>query len=86
MNSLLTTVTPRLSLKGCSHAIGGVGTGPLPRAMTFPPAASGWCRRPRGFRMTIKGGEVTYEGGEATGAMPGRLIRGPQGAPRAVAG
>lgn len=31
-----------------------------------------------GYRMTIKRGEVTYRDGEATGAMPGRLIRGGQ--------
>ena len=31
-----------------------------------------------GYRMTIKAGEPTFENGEATGAMPGRLIRGPQ--------
>ena len=31
-----------------------------------------------GYRYTICSGEVTYEDGEATGAMPGRLIRGPQ--------
>lgn len=37
-------------------------------------------QRAEGYRMTIKGGEVTYEGGEATGALPGRLIRGPQAA------
>ncbi len=33
-----------------------------------------------GYRYTVCGGEVTYENGEPTGAMPGRLIRGPQGA------
>ncbi len=36
-----------------------------------------------GYRMTIKSGEVTYENGEATGAMPGRLLRGNQAAPAA---
>ena len=33
-----------------------------------------------GYRMTIKAGEPTFENGEATGAMPGHLIRGPQSA------
>jgi len=29
-----------------------------------------------GYRATIVAGEVTFENGEATGAMPGRLVRG----------
>ncbi|MCZ6619854.1 MAG: amidohydrolase family protein, partial [Gammaproteobacteria bacterium] len=35
----------------------------------------------QGYRMTIKSGEVTYECGEHTGLMPGRLVRGCQSAP-----
>jgi len=31
-----------------------------------------------GYRFTIKSGEITYENGEPTGALPGRLVRGPQ--------
>ncbi len=34
-----------------------------------------------GYRYTIKSGEVTYEGGKPTGALPGTLVRGPQAAP-----
>jgi N-acyl-D-amino-acid deacylase len=34
-----------------------------------------------GYRYTIQSGQVTYEDGRATGALPGRLIRGPQPAP-----
>jgi len=34
-----------------------------------------------GYRMTIVAGEVTWEDGEHTGALPGTLIRGPQAAP-----
>ena len=37
-----------------------------------------------GYRMTIKSGEVTYELGEHTGAMPGRLVRGCKSAPNAT--
>lgn len=37
-----------------------------------------------GIEMTIKAGEVIYEHGEATGALPGRLIRGSQQAPASV--
>jgi N-acyl-D-aspartate/D-glutamate deacylase len=35
-------------------------------------------QRVDGYRYTVQGGEVTYEDGEPTGALPGRLIRGPQ--------
>ena len=34
-----------------------------------------------GYDYTICSGEVIFESGNATGAMPGRLIRGPQKAP-----
>ncbi len=34
-----------------------------------------------GYRATICSGEVIYRDGEATGALPGRLIRGAQPAP-----
>ncbi len=36
-------------------------------------------QKARGYTATIKSGEVTFEGGEHTGALPGRLVRG--GAP-----
>ena len=32
-----------------------------------------------GYRYTIQSGQVTYEAGTPTGALPGHLIRGPQG-------
>ncbi|ANK82626.1 MAG: amidohydrolase [Rhizobiales bacterium NRL2] len=38
-------------------------------------------QRAEGFRAIVNGGEVTFENGEATGAMPGRLVRGGQAAP-----
>ena len=31
-----------------------------------------------GYLKTIVNGEVTYEDGVATGALPGKVIRGPQ--------
>lgn len=34
-----------------------------------------------GYEATIVSGEITYRGGQATGALPGRLVRGAQGAP-----
>jgi N-acyl-D-aspartate/D-glutamate deacylase len=35
-------------------------------------------QRARGYRATVKRGTVTFENGEPTGALPGRLVRGPQ--------
>jgi N-acyl-D-amino-acid deacylase len=35
-------------------------------------------QRADGYRMTICSGEVIFENGEPTGAMPGKLVRGPQ--------
>ncbi|MDX1649624.1 MAG: D-aminoacylase, partial [Myxococcota bacterium] len=34
-----------------------------------------------GYRATVKRGRVTAEDGEPTGALPGRVIRGPQAGP-----
>ncbi len=36
-----------------------------------------------GYRYTVCSGEVTYEDGKPTGALPGKLVRGPQQAPTA---
>jgi N-acyl-D-amino-acid deacylase len=36
-----------------------------------------------GYRYTVVSGEVIYEDGKPTGALPGKLIRGPQAAPEA---
>jgi N-acyl-D-aspartate/D-glutamate deacylase len=33
-------------------------------------------QRAHGYLATICAGEVTYENGQPTGAMPGRLLRG----------
>lgn len=38
-------------------------------------------QKAEGYRLTINSGLVTYENGEATGELPGRLIRGGQAAP-----
>jgi N-acyl-D-aspartate/D-glutamate deacylase len=38
-------------------------------------------QRADGYLSSITAGEVTYENGKHTGALPGRLIRGPQPAP-----
>ena len=39
-----------------------------------------------GYVATVAAGQVTYEHGEATGPLPGRLIRGPQPAPASAGG
>jgi N-acyl-D-aspartate/D-glutamate deacylase len=36
-----------------------------------------------GYRYTIKRGGITYEDGQPTGALPGKLVRGPQASPEA---
>jgi len=38
-------------------------------------------QRVRGYRATVKRGTVTWEDGEPTRALPGRLVRGPQPPP-----
>ena len=35
-------------------------------------------QRATGYAVTVQSGAVTFENGEPTGAMPGRLVRGPQ--------
>jgi N-acyl-D-aspartate/D-glutamate deacylase len=54
---------------------------PAPR-MTFDLPAGGkrLLQKAEGYRATVLSGIVTYRGGEATGALPGRLVRGPQAA------
>jgi N-acyl-D-aspartate/D-glutamate deacylase len=42
-------------------------------------------QRAEGYRATIVAGQVTYRDGEPTGALPGRLLRGAQPAPAAMA-
>lgn len=42
----------------------------------LPAAGQRLIQRAAGYRATILAGEVTFEHGESTGALPGRLIRG----------
>jgi N-acyl-D-aspartate/D-glutamate deacylase len=42
-------------------------------------------QRARGYVATLVAGQVTYRDGEPTGALPGRLVRGAQDAPVALA-
>ena len=74
---------PRARLPGRRqrHRLRALGPGGPRSATTFPPAASGSSNRPTATSATIVAGEVTYEHGEPTGPLPGRLVRGPQPAP-----
>jgi N-acyl-D-aspartate/D-glutamate deacylase len=36
----------------------------------------------KGYEATIMSGEITYRDGQPTGALPGKLVRGPQAAPK----
>jgi N-acyl-D-aspartate/D-glutamate deacylase len=49
-------------------------------AHDLPAGGKRLLQKARGYRATIKRGVVTYRDGEATGALPGRLLRGPQAA------
>jgi N-acyl-D-aspartate/D-glutamate deacylase len=42
-------------------------------------------QRADGYVATIVSGTVTYRNGQATGALPGRLVRGQQVSPQAAA-
>ncbi|WP_199554673.1 N-acyl-D-amino-acid deacylase family protein [Sandaracinobacteroides hominis] len=53
---------------------------PPPQMVRDLPAGGGrLLQRPRGIEMTVCAGTVTFEQGEATGALPGRLLRGAKG-------
>jgi N-acyl-D-amino-acid deacylase len=47
----------------------------------LPAAAKRLIQKVDGYRYTICSGEVIYENGEPTGALPGKLVRGRQAAP-----
>ncbi|MDA3040359.1 MAG: amidohydrolase family protein [Actinomycetota bacterium] len=48
-------------------------------AYDLPAGGRRLIQRAEGYRATIKRGQVIYRDGQATGLMPGQLIRGPQG-------
>lgn len=49
-------------------------------AYDLPAGGKRLLQRARGYRHTFVAGIETYRDGEATGALPGRLVRGPQSA------
>src|SRR5262249_36353419 len=46
-------------------------------ARDLPSAGKRLLERPDGYDATLAGGVVTYRHGEATGFLPGRVLRGP---------
>jgi N-acyl-D-aspartate/D-glutamate deacylase len=54
-------------------------------AYDLPAGGRRLVQRAEGYVATIVAGQVTYRDGEPTGALPGRLLRGSQAAPRAMA-
>ena len=55
-----------------------LGIGHPEIAYDLPAGGKRLLQRATGYRTTIQSGEVTFENGEPTGALPGQLIRGPQ--------
>ena len=47
-------------------------------AFDLPAGGKRLLQRATGYTATIVSGAVTYRNGEATGALPGKLVRGPQ--------
>jgi N-acyl-D-aspartate/D-glutamate deacylase len=54
-------------------------------AYDLPSGGRRLLQRASGYSATLVAGEVTYRDGEATGALPGRLVRGARRAPMAMA-
>ncbi len=50
-------------------------------AFDLPAGGKRLLQKAVGYVMTIKNGEVTFRNGTMTGALPGTLVRGPQGRP-----
>jgi N-acyl-D-aspartate/D-glutamate deacylase len=50
-------------------------------AYDLPAGGRRLLQRARGYVATVVAGEITYRDGEATSALPGRLVRGPQAQP-----
>jgi N-acyl-D-aspartate/D-glutamate deacylase len=50
-------------------------------AFDLPAGGKRLMQKASGYTATIVSGEVIYRGGEATSALPGRLVRGPQPGP-----
>ena len=54
-------------------------------AYDLPAGSKRFLQRARGYVATMVGGELTYRDGAATGALPGKLVRGERAAAPAMA-
>jgi N-acyl-D-aspartate/D-glutamate deacylase len=54
-------------------------------AFDLPAGGKRLLQRAQGYRATVKAGAITFRDGVATGARPGRVLRGPQRSPMALA-
>jgi N-acyl-D-amino-acid deacylase len=54
----------------------GLELGPPEIVRDLPAGGARLLQRPRGYRWTVKSGVPTFERGEWTGELPGRLVRG----------
>jgi N-acyl-D-aspartate/D-glutamate deacylase len=54
-------------------------------AYDLPAGGRRLVQRADGYVATVVAGQITYRDGEPTGALPGRLVRGAQGAPMRLA-
>jgi N-acyl-D-aspartate/D-glutamate deacylase len=59
-----------------------LGIAPPEIVHDLPAGGKRLLQRAHGYRMTVQTGEVTFEDGESTGALPGRLVRGAQPGPK----
>jgi len=59
--------------------LGALALPPPEPVYDLPAGGMRLIQRARGYRQTIKRGTTTFEHGEPTGALPGRLVRGRQG-------
>jgi N-acyl-D-amino-acid deacylase len=55
-------------------------------AFDLPAGGRRLIQKASGYVLTLKSGRPIFERGEATGELPGRLLRGPQAAPAAASG
>jgi N-acyl-D-aspartate/D-glutamate deacylase len=61
--------------------LANLGIAPPEMVYDLPADAGRLVQRARGYVATVKRGQPIFEDGEPTGALPGRLVRGPQAAP-----
>jgi N-acyl-D-aspartate/D-glutamate deacylase len=59
---------------------GALGVRPPEIVFDLPAGGKRLVQRATGYRATVVAGEPTFLDGEATGALPGRLVRGPRAA------